>query len=215
MLLQNLSPDDRAQVLQVDQEAATVLRQIGQQTVELVYAELSRRVTQTAAAQGLTVQRCPRITVQVLFGPVQVESPYLWSQAASARPVKDQLGLKHGGRTPAVERALTDFGSEESFAQAATRFAEHYGWEIGRSSVLRVVEAVAHEAACYVEHRLEESRAAYDKSLAVRPGVAELLAEVDGCEIRTGQLVNETAVSSATEKPRRKRQIEWREVRVG
>lgn len=215
LLLQNLSPDDRAPVLEVDREAATVLRQIGHHTVELVYAELSRRVTEEAEAQGLTVQRRPLVTFAVLFGCVQVESPYLWSRGAAARPVKEQLGITHGGRTPAVERALTDFGSEESFAQAATRFAEHYGWEIGRSSVRRVVEAVAEEAEAYVEQRLEESRAAYDSPLAVRPGVTQLLAELDGCEIRTGQLVNETAVSRRTEKLRRRRQVEWREVRVG
>jgi hypothetical protein len=147
LLLQNLSPDDRAQVLQVDRAAATVLRQIGQQSVELVYAELSRRVTEEAEAQGLTVQRRPLVSFQVLFGCIQVESPYLWSRGAAARPVKEQLGITHGGRTPAVERALVDFGSEESFAQAATRFAQHYGWEIGRSSVRRVVESVAEEAA--------------------------------------------------------------------
>jgi hypothetical protein len=34
----------------------------------------------------------------------------------------------------AVKRALTDFGAEESFGQAAKRFQEHYGWQVERSS---------------------------------------------------------------------------------
>src|SRR5690606_40850649 len=66
--------------------------------------------------------------------------------------------LRHGTRTPAVERALTDFGAEESFGQAAKRFLEHYGFEVGRTTVLRVVERHAEAAQKFVHERLEEDR---------------------------------------------------------
>ncbi len=41
------------------------------------------------------------------------------------RPVQEKLGIKHRGLSTKVTRALTDFGSEESFGQAAKRFEEH------------------------------------------------------------------------------------------
>ena len=86
----------------MDQEAATLVRKIGHQTVEVVDAELSRRVTAEAAAQGLTVPRPPVISFQVLFGPLEVESRYLWRHGRSAPLVKEPCGITPGGRTPAV-----------------------------------------------------------------------------------------------------------------
>ena len=67
-----------------------------------------------------------------LFGNVKLGSPYLWDKQTGrgARPVKDKLGIEHGGRSLAVEQALSDFGAEESFGQASIRFEERYGWTI-------------------------------------------------------------------------------------
>lgn len=96
------------------------------------------------------------------------------------------MRLSHRGRSPDVERALTDFGAEESFERAAKRFKEHYGWEIGRTTVLRVVEQRAHEAERYVAERLQEASFLYQEPIKTRPGVDEMLVELDGCEIRTG-----------------------------
>jgi hypothetical protein len=116
-----------------------------------------------------------------------------------------------------VERALTDFGAEESFARAAKRFEEHYGWEIGRTTVLRVVEQRAHDAERYVVERLAEAATAYNEPLAQRPGVDEMLVELDGCEIRTGTLVPSTTDEKSAVRglPKRKRTEEWRDVRIG
>lgn len=135
----------------------------------------------------------------------------------SARPTRTALQLTSHGRSPSVERALTDFGAEESFGRAVKRFKEHYGWELGRTTALRVVEERAHQAMRYVEERLQEARKAFGASLAERPGVDELLVELDGCEIRTGTLVaadtdEKTEVRGFA---KRKRVEEWRDVRVG
>lgn len=127
------------------------------------------------------------------------------------------LRLTHRGRSPDVERALTDFGAEESFERAAQRFKEHYGWEIGRTTVLRVVEQRAHEAERYVAERLHEARQAFATPLKQRPGVDELLVELDGCEIRTGTLVpaGTDEKTEVLKLNKRKRIEEWRDVRVG
>lgn len=70
----------------------------------------------------------------------------LWNKniQKGARPVKDQLGIEHGDRSVAVQRALADFGASESFEQAAKRFESHYGWGIDRATVRRDVEHTAH-----------------------------------------------------------------------
>jgi hypothetical protein len=135
----------------------------------------------------------------------------------SARPTRTTLRLTAHGRSPSVERALTDFGAEESFGRAVKRFKEHYGWELGRTTALRVVEERGHQAARYVEERLQEARFAYDMPLSTRPGVDKMLVELDGCEIRTGTLVAADTDEKTTVRgqAKRKRVEEWRDVRVG
>ena len=135
----------------------------------------------------------------------------------SARPTRTTLRLTSSGRSPSVERALTDFGAAESFGRAAKRFKEHYGWEIGRTTVLRVVEQRAHQAERYVAQRLQEASLAYNTPIATRPGVEEMLVELDGCEIRTGTLVaaGTGEKSEVRGLDKRKRNQEWRDVRVG
>ncbi len=205
--------------LEVDQLVLRLTREVGRLAVEEVLGDLARQATSEAKGSGMTVERRPRVKLFTVFGPVDVESPYLRDRAtkATARPVKTRLGIEHARRTPAVERALTDFGAEESFGQAAKRFEEHYGWSIGRTTILRVVEARAEEAERYVADRLARGKRAFDEPLAERPGAEKILAELDGCEIRTGKLVaaEEGGKTAVRRLPASKRPSEWREVRVG
>lgn len=205
--------------LELDQVLREVLRQTGLSVMQAVLDALSVEMTEQvlAAEPGLLVQHRRRIRLETVFGPVCVESPYLWRPGHGVRPAQEQLGLHQGQRSAAVERALVDFGAEESFGQAAVRFEEHYGFPIGRTSVLRVVERRAEEAHAYVEARLKEEAAAFDEPLGLRPGVEEMLAELDGCEIRTGTLVPSDTKerTPVRQNPKRVRIEEWREVRVG
>lgn len=212
-------PQLRQRGLDVDQDVLHLLRQVGRGVVQRVLGRLvDAVVTETAAANPeLVVQRRAEITVEAVFGPVKIESPYLWAAGRSARPVKMALGLRHRQRSLAVQRALTDFGAEESFGQAATRFAEHYGWEVGRTSVLRLVEGIANEAEVFVKEQLQAARAEFDQPLATRPGCDRMLVELDGCEIRTGELVEMSGRerTPVRQQKRRRRKEEWRDVRVG
>ena len=135
----------------------------------------------------------------------------------SVRPTQTVLGVWYRGRTRAVDRALTDFGAEESFGRAAKRFEEHYGYEVGRTSVLRIVESYAKEAESYVAERLSKMDTAYQERLKQRPGVAAMLVEMDGCEIRTGTMKRkETREKTAIRKLPKKERVEaWRDVRLG
>jgi hypothetical protein len=51
------------------------------------------------------------------------------------RPFCQSAGLKPRDSSRALQRALADFGAEESFARAAARVQEHYGIEVGASTV--------------------------------------------------------------------------------
>jgi hypothetical protein len=147
-----------------------------------------------------------------------VESPKLRrADRALQRPVRTVLGLTGKGRSPTVERALTDFGADRAFGRAETAFQEHYGFDIGRTTILRVVEARADQAAAYVTDRLATGAAAYDLPLATRPGVAAQLTGLDGCEIRTGTLVpaGTDEVTPVRGLPKRKRVEAWKDVRMG
>ena len=140
MLFQALwekEPNLDKKVRELDNIINQLLRKVGFMVVSLLLAELARLVPKRAKAAGLTIHRCKRIKYLSLFGAIAIPSPYLWNKNTriGARPVKEQLRIEHGDRSRAVQRALTDFGAEESFGQAVKRFEEHYGWEINRATV--------------------------------------------------------------------------------
>lgn len=217
-ILEN-EPGLRERATTVDSDVKELLRQVGLSVMADVFRVLAEKLTEENESQGLKINRRKRITYSVVFGEVEVESPYHWNRDTrrSARPVKEVLGLRHHGRSVGVERALSDFGNEESFGHAAMRFAEHYGWEIGRTTVLRVVEQRARQAEAYVEDRLTRAREDFNEPLGTRPGANDLLVELDGCEIRTGTLVpaHTRKRTEVFKLPCRKRVTAWRDIRVG
>ena len=189
--IQEREPELRSIVHGLDRELYKMLRAVGLQVVSMLFAWLSSQLTQETKATGLVVQRRKHVKYSCLFGIVRVESPYLWDKKTGrgARPVKEQLGIENGGHSLGVERALADFGVEESFGQAAKRFEEHYGWAIDRATMRREVEKTAMAASQYVEIRLLEARLDYSQPQKTRPGQEKVLVELDGCHIRTGKKV--------------------------
>lgn len=206
-------------VLALDKGVLELVRRIGKGAVAHVLNTLVARLIEAKKSEGYTIHRNGRCSVRTVVGIVEVTSPYLRHpvSAATARPAKDSLGLSGVMKTPAIERALTDFGAEESFANAAKRFEEHYGQEVGRTSVLRVVEGVAQEADKYVSDRLEKAKAAFEEPLASRPGTDRVLVELDGSMVRTGRLLPapEAGRTEVRKLPKRHREEAWREARVG
>jgi hypothetical protein len=89
------------------------------------------------------------------------------------------------GRSRRLERALTDFGCKHSFAHAASRVREHYGFEISASAVREATLTHAQRAA----KKLQEH---YEASFRVLPsvGAAHAVAQVDGtmiCTVASGK----------------------------
>lgn len=115
------------------------------------------------------------------------------------RPLPRRLGVTVRGRSRRLERVLTDFGVEHSFARAAESLEEHYGVKLGASAVRVATLKHAQRA----QRQLEEE---YKKSFRVLPalGAEHVIAEADGTLIRT--------VERGSRKGKRPR--DWQEMRL-
>jgi hypothetical protein len=144
------------EVKELDGELSQLLRGVGKQVMSMCLNETAQKITKEAKKKGLVVHRQDKIKYSVIFGVIEVKSPYLWhkEEGWGVHPVLKKLGIRSGQRSMAVKRALTDLGSEESFGQAAKRFQEHYGWTVEREVIRREVEANARDAESFLEKRL-------------------------------------------------------------
>jgi hypothetical protein len=115
------------------------------------------------------------------------------------RLLPEGIGVRPRGRSTRLERALTDFGCEHSFAHAAARVQEHYGFEISASAVREATLTHAQRAA----RKLQEQ---YEQSFRILPavGAQHVVAQADGTMICT----------VAPGKRNGKRPREWKEIRL-
>ena len=90
------------------------------------------------------------------------------------RPFSESAQVSCRGRSLLLQRRLTDFGSEKSFARAAEQVKEHYGFEISPSTVRRVTEA--HGQRLHGHPELLQGDAAGEAK-------AQLIVEADGTMI--------------------------------
>ena len=125
------------------------------------------------------------------------------------------MNITHQGRSEAVNRALSDFGIEDSFAMAAVRFREHYHYKIGPSAAGRSTKSTALQAMDYIENKLSDINS--DKQQG-NISIEKMLVELDGCELRTAQLVpaeDSTETTPVYKNPKKEKIINWRDVRLG
>ncbi len=111
------------------------------------------------------------------------------------RPFCERAGVRPRGRSRGLQRALVDFGAEESFARAAARVQEHYGLDVSAEAVRQYT--LAHGAQL--------------SALTVTPpqrAVTTLITQLDGSMI--------PIVVPPTTGPDRRRgkQLLWREARL-
>ena len=98
-----------------------------------------------------------------------------------------------------LERALTDFGCEHSFAHAAARMQEHYGFAISASAVREATLTHAQRAARMLEEHYQEPFRILPSS-----GAEHVIAQADGTMICT----------VAAGKRNGKRPRDWKEMRL-
>ena len=101
----------------LDSELAKILRLIGLQIISMLLNGLAQQATQEAKKPGLVVHRRSTVKYSVIFGTVEVSSPYLWhkKEGWGIRPVKEKLGIEHGEYSLAVKRALAASESLRAF----------------------------------------------------------------------------------------------------
>jgi hypothetical protein len=124
-----------------------------------------------------------------------------WREGKILRPFCQRAGVKPRGSSRRVQRALTDFGADDAFAQAAAKFSEHYGVDV---SVHRVRTITLGHAAQMAGQIPAPSRALPAK------GVDVLLAEADGCLVPTVAILDAPPGGDR----RKYRRTEWKELRL-
>lgn len=141
-----------------------------------------------------------RLSWWTVFGKIAVEER-IWRSSTESfwRVFAPVAGIIPQGKSRALHRALSDFGVEHSFGQAAERFREHYGFTIPVSAVRAATLASAARAQAGLE-------AKYEESYRVLPalGSEQVVAEGDG-----------TMICTVAPGPRDgKRPREWKEMRL-
>ncbi len=204
---------------EIDELIFELMMLVGLAALEKVWNRLSDKKIEECRHKGMRIsEEGEPVEMSSKLGTARVRSPYLRNRETgeSARPMKDEFGVIGQGKTPALERALADFGSEDSYAQAEQRFEEHYGFNVGRTSILRVTNDVGEEALTYLDERLPCSSQAAEREDS---SVEQLLAELDGCLIRTGEYMTAMRAGLAGREEYEPDDVvrvdEWKEVRVG
>jgi chemotaxis regulatin CheY-phosphate phosphatase CheZ len=88
------------------------------------------------------------------------------------------LAKRIGGRSRKLRRVLSDFGIDESFAKAAKKMQEHYGFGVTAVAVRKATLESAAKAA-----RRHEQQCAQDYRRLPGKGPANIIAEADGSMI--------------------------------
>lgn len=203
-------------------EVRQFTRQMGQSSLQ-VWAEVKAKQAQEQARFCFCGQRRHLHKLKPLwwlssFGRVELEVPRLrcpqghgWDQ-----PFQRLTGLESRGKSIPLQRAMTDFGAEKSFAQASQQLWEHYGVELGPSSVRQVVREQAERAEALTQDDQQEAIQRYGAQQHRPEGKPWLVIESDGSMVRTGALEPdpEGGVSPQEHRPKRRRQTQWREVRL-
>jgi hypothetical protein len=113
-----------------------------------------------------------------------------------------QLGVSPRGYTRELQRAITDFGLDHSFASAAGKLLEHYGIELPISSIRKYVETNARRIAD------ESSKLKASPNCLSSSGVDQIVTETDG------SMVPFVYFEGKGSDQRKNRKVEYREVRL-
>ena len=200
---------DWESVESADRRVFRVLMMCGLVAVRLILAALAEQFESEAKEEGFTGERRSTVGWMTLFGVVDVVSVYLRKpgERDGRRPMKERLGVTGGGQTAAVERALTDFGIDESFGAAAVKFEEHYGIEVHRTTIRRTVFRLARGAGAFIAERLSGALAT--------PSPHQVLVQADGANAPMVVLERVLGEFTRTGRPKYNKTCSYREVRLG
>lgn len=119
------------------------------------------------------------------------------------RPFAASAEVVCRGCSEALQRAITDFGADGPFADAAAKLYEHYGIEVPVSTVRAITE---HHGAAM------RARQPQGSPWPDAPGVSLLIAEMDGSMVP--RVATALPGSDAPRDRRKTRQLSWTEARL-
>lgn len=139
-----------------------------------------------------------------MFGEVRLEELTLRTPTLhSLRPFAQRARVCCRGKSARLQRAMTDFGIEKSFAAGNRQLLEHYGFGLNASAIRAVTLQHARRAAQMLEAEYAQPYRSLPAKEAGAPAV--IIAEADGsmlCTVPEGR----------ARKGRRPRQ--WQEIRL-
>ncbi len=191
-----------------DRRVFWVLMAAGLVAVREVLAGLGARYEAELRGLGFFGERRETVTFRTLFGWTEVVSAYLRKdgETEGARPRRDRLGIEGGGMSLAVERALTDFGVDQSFGKASAKFEEHHGSAVHRTTARRTVFRVAGRASAFIASKLET--APEETPICV-------MVQADGANMPVATLERLEGQTTPTGRPKIKKACFYREARLG
>ena len=83
---------------QLDGKVRKVVFQLGLFLVRNLFLALQKKLIEGAKAKGFTVERRPVVTFKTVFGPMELESVYLYDreQGQGYRPLREEFGVVGG-----------------------------------------------------------------------------------------------------------------------
>ena len=103
---------------------------------------------------------------------MEVEAQDFRRAGRQVRPFVESSGVRCRGRSKGLERALTDFGVDEPYVKAAAKVREHYGIDVGPSTIRR--DCIRHG---------EQSREYAETAPRRAENQKEINAQADGCMV--------------------------------
>jgi len=87
--------------------------------------------------------RVKKLCWHTTFGDISVEEPQLRRGTKRVRAFAQSANVSHRGCSRPLQRAVTDFGADQAFAQVMDKLVEHYGIVLGESTIRRITEGHA------------------------------------------------------------------------
>lgn len=128
------------------------------------------------------------------------EQTYRWRRTKKLlRPFSVAAAVRCCGYSLGLQRVLTDFGADHSFAQAVVKVKEHY-----------LIEVPASAARLYTQRHAAQMQPGEPAAASLpEGGVLQVIAETDGCMIPIVKIA-----ATGPKDRRKRRQLDWQEARL-
>src|SRR4029077_15463976 len=123
----------------IEERIVEEMRLLGREAVQ-GGAETQVKATEKEIRQQPSMHRQgkKKLRWHTKFGEIEVLEPQYRSETKRVRPFMRSAKVVPRGCSRPLQRAIVDFAADQSFALARKKLHEHYGFEIGESTIQRV-----------------------------------------------------------------------------